>query len=171
MRMSALVTTLRDTRGDVKASGIAPVTADNYTLYMSTLPDTADLTKLLDTLRATPLGRLDLDSIHCAEAAAYQLAREEPQWISISDARALLAFMSEDIVAAWVDKYGLLRGRRIPGQPLQVRLDDVLYRRAEHEGLAAFGPDDEGLTDEELRIEKELRGRNPWEHEEAGPSA
>jgi hypothetical protein len=50
-----------------------------------------------------------------------------------------------------------------------VRLDDVLYRRAEREGLMAIGGDE--LTQDELRTMKEARpGRNPWEREGTPPS-
>ncbi len=71
-------------------------------------------------------------------------------------------------LAYWV-KLGLLRGRMETDGTLSIRLDDILYRRAESEGLMAFGGEE--MTEEELRILTEGRpGRNPWDREGDPPS-
>lgn len=136
---------------------------------MSTDLETTTLNRLKAVLRTTPFGRLDLDTVDEVEAAARCLAKDEPHWIDAEEAAPLLGFPSTDGVAAWV-RLGLIRAHPHDGDTLRVRLDDVLYRRAQGEGLTAFGDDDE-LTEEEMELHfGGRRGKHPWEQEESTSS-
>jgi hypothetical protein len=131
---------------------------------------TTDLKEMLTLLRSTPLGQLPIEHVRPVREAAYRLARqEEPCWIAITDVYPLMGATVPGSMEYWVD-HGLLRGRTEPDGSLSVRLDDILYRRAESEGLMAFGGDE--MTEEELRIMTEARpGRNPWDREGESQSA
>jgi hypothetical protein len=135
----------------------------------TTHEQTTELKEMLALLRTTPFGSLPIEYVRMVEGAARRLAQEEPCWIPIDDVYALMGATNPGSMEYWV-KHGLLRGRTEPDGSLVVRLDDVLYRRAENEGLAAFGGDE--MTEEELRILTKARpGRNPWDREETSPSA
>lgn len=137
---------------------------------MSTTHETTtELKEMLALLRSTPLGSLPIEHVRPVEEAAYRLAREEPCWIPIADVYPLMGATVPGSIAYLVE-LGLLRGRAEPDCSLSIRLDDILYRRAEREGLMAFGGEE--MTEEELRILRESRpGRNPWDREGASPSA
>jgi hypothetical protein len=137
---------------------------------MSTAHETTtELKEMLALLRETPLGRLPIEHVRPVEEAAYRLARHEPCWVSEEDTYPLMGATVPGSIAYLV-KLGLLRGRTEPDGSLSIRLDDILYRRAEREGLMAFGGDE--MTEEELRILRESRaGRNPWDHEGTSQSA
>ena len=134
---------------------------------MSTLPETTTALRDLESLLlSAPQGGLDPAVVE--ERVQYVLkliAREEVRWIGTKKAKRLLGIELEDSVRVWAE-LGLLRSRTLPDGRLQVRLDDVLYRRAEREALMAIGGEE--LSPEELRILKEGRpGKNPWEREQA----
>lgn len=96
------------------------------------------------------------------------LSREEARWLGTTEAKRLLGVKSENTVKAWA-RLGLLRGRTMPNGRIQVRLDDVLRRREETEGLSAIGGDE--LTPEELRDLRSGRpGTNAWEREPIDPA-
>lgn len=138
---------------------------------MSTAHETTtELKEMLALLRATPLGSLPIEHVRPVREAAYRIARqEEPCWVPEEDAYPLMGATVPGSMAYHV-KLGLLRGRTEPDGSLSIRLDDILYRRAESEGLMAFGGDE--MTEEELRILTAGRhGRNPWDREGALPSA
>jgi len=95
------------------------------------------------------------------------LSGEDAQWIGTTEAKRLLGVSSENTVKAWA-RLGLLRSRTLPNGRIQVLLDDVLFRRAEREGLMAMSGDE--LSAEELRSLRETRpGKNPWERPSAAP--
>ncbi len=106
-----------------------------------------------------------IDSVNLAErirVVRRLLQGTDVRWIGTTEAKRLLAIGSENTVKAWA-RMGMLRSRHLPNGRLQVRLDDVLRRREEREGLSGFDNDEE-LTAEELRVMREARpGRNPWE--------
>jgi hypothetical protein len=131
---------------------------------------TTDLKEMLALLRSTPLGQLPIELVRPVEEAAYRLARQEDIcWIPIADVYPLMGATFPGSMEYWVD-HGLLRGRTEHDGSLSVRLDDILYRRAESEGLMAIGGDE--MTEEELRILTKGRpGRNPWDREGEHPSA
>ena len=131
---------------------------------------TTELKEMLALLRATPLGSLPIEHVRPVEEAAYWLARQdEPCWVSETETYPLMGATVPGSIACLV-KLGLLRGRTAPDGSLSIRLDDILYRRAEREGLMAFGGDE--MTEEELRILSEARpGRNPWNRERVSQSA
>lgn len=92
------------------------------------------------------------------------LSDEEAHWIGTTEAKRLLGVHSEHTVRAWA-RLGLLQSRALPNGRLQVRLDDVLKRRAETDDLTAYGGEE--LTADELRRLREARpGTNPWERPE-----
>jgi len=92
------------------------------------------------------------------------LSGEDAEWVGEEEARRILGFTVENAIKAWA-RLELLRSRIQDGR-LEVRLDDVLYRRMENEALRAIGGED--LTEEELKIMREERpGKNPWEREKA----
>ncbi|MBA2450226.1 MAG: hypothetical protein H0V51_19605 [Chloroflexi bacterium] len=92
------------------------------------------------------------------------LSGEDAEWVGEEEARRILGFTMENAIKAWA-RLELLRSRIQDGR-LEVRLDDVLYRRMENEALRAIGGED--LTEEELKIMREERpGKNPWEREKA----
>lgn len=130
---------------------------------------TTELKEMLALLRETPLGSLPIEYVRPVEGAAYRLARQEPCWIPIADVYPLMGATVPGSMEYWVD-HGLLRGRTEPDGSLSVRLDDILYRRAESEGLLAIGGEE--MTEEELQELKLGRpGTNPWDREGASPSA
>lgn len=131
---------------------------------------TTELKEMLALLRETPLGSLPIEHVRPVEEAAYQLARQdEPCWVSETETYPLMGATVPGSMAYWV-KIGLLRGRTEADGSLSIRLDDILYRRAESEGLMAFGGDE--MTEEELRILSDSRrGTLPWKREGATPSA
>jgi hypothetical protein len=137
---------------------------------MSTAHDTTtEISEMLELLRETPLGSLPIEYVRPIEEAARRLARQEPCWIPITDVYPLMGATHPGSMEYWVD-HGLLRGRTEADGSISVRLDSVLYRRAESEGLLAIGGDE--MTEEELRILTEARpGRNPWDREGTSPSA
>ena len=137
---------------------------------MSTAHETTtELKEMLALLRETPLGQLPIEHVRPVEEAAYRLARHEPCWIPIADVYPLMGATHPGSMEYWVD-HGLLRGRTEPDGSLSVRLDDILYRRAESEGLLAFGGDE--MTEDELReLSLGRPGTNPWDREGASPSA
>ncbi len=97
------------------------------------------------------------------------LTQQEPRWIGASEVIRLLGSERESAVAAWV-RHGLLRGRTRHDGCLEVRLDDVLSRRLESEGLLFVGGDE--LTSEELRVLRETTpGTTPWERARSEPSS
>ena len=88
------------------------------------------------------------------------LSDEEARWIGTTEAKRLLGVRSEHTVKAWA-RLGLLQSRTLPNGRTQVRLDDVLKRRAETEDLTALGGEE--LSPDELRMLRESRpGKNPW---------
>src|SRR5947209_5315979 len=98
-----------------------------------------------------------LDSVRLADrirGVRRMLSGQEVQWVGTTDAKRLLGVHSENTVKAWA-RLGLLRSRQLPNGRTQVRLDDVLRRREETEGLSAIGGDD--LTAEELHSLRESR--------------
>lgn len=131
---------------------------------------TTELKEMLALLRSTPLDKLPIEYVRPVEQAAYRVARQdEPCWVPETDAYPLMGATVPGSIAYHV-KLGLLRGRTEPDGSLSIRLDDILYRRAESEGLMAFSGDE--MTEEELRILTESRpGKNPWDREEERPSA
>jgi len=137
---------------------------------MSTAHETTtELKEMLALLRETPLGQLPIEHVRPIREAAYRLARHEACWIRVEDVYSLMGAIVPGSMEYWVD-HGLLRGRTEPDGSLSIRLDDVLYRRAESEGLMAFGGEE--MTEEELRILNEARpGRNPWDREGESQSA
>jgi hypothetical protein len=99
-------------------------------------------------LASAPQGGLDLEWVETHLPPTLKLlAREEPQWISTAEAQRLLGIDWESSVPYWV-QLGLLRGRPRPHDSLEVRLDDVLYRRLQRESLLAIGGDE--MTPEEM---------------------
>jgi hypothetical protein len=89
------------------------------------------------------------------------LSGDEAGWIGTTEAKRLLGVGSENTVKAWA-RLGLLRSRQLPNGRIQVLVDDVLRRRAEHEALLGIGGDE--LTPEELQsLNEERPGTNPWE--------
>ena len=130
---------------------------------------TTELKEMLALLRATPLGSLPIEHVRPVEEMAYRLAREEPCWVPEADAYPLMGATVPGSIAYHAQR-GYLRGRTESDGSLSIRLDDILYRRAQTEGLMAFGGDE--MTEEELRILRESRpGRNPWDREGASSSA
>jgi hypothetical protein len=133
---------------------------------MSTTPETTTLDALIDLLRATPRGELPVDMIDCILRQVRTLAGEAPRWISLAEATALYGARSEQFLHGWAD-FGWLQSRVAPDGSLELRLDEILYKRAEYEGLAGFGPSDDPLSEEELRIMRESTpGTAPWERGE-----
>jgi hypothetical protein len=116
------------------------------------------------------IGQLPIEYVRPVEEAAYRLARqEEVCWIPIADVYPLMGATVPGSMEYWVE-LGLLRGRTEPDGSLSIRLDDILYRRAESEGLMAIGGDE--MTEDELQDLKLGRpGTNPWDREGASPSA
>ncbi|MGI8553062.1 MAG: hypothetical protein ACR2PL_20095 [Dehalococcoidia bacterium] len=92
------------------------------------------------------------------------LSDEEARWIDTTEAKRLLGIRSEHTVKAWA-RLGLLQSRTLPNGRLQLKLDDVLRRRAETEDLTAL--DGEELAPVELhRLQATRPGTNPWERSE-----
>jgi hypothetical protein len=92
------------------------------------------------------------------------LSDEEASWIGTTEAKRLLGVRSEHTVKAWA-RLGLLQSRTLPNGRTQVRLDDVLKRRAETEDLTVLGGEE--LSPDELRLLRETQpGKNPWERSE-----
>ncbi|HEY7065611.1 MAG TPA: hypothetical protein VII06_29320 [Chloroflexota bacterium] len=130
---------------------------------MSTHHEATDVLRDVKTyLASAPQGELDSWRVETLVRDALRLLQhEEPQWVSAAEAKRLLGIELDSAVPYWAEM-GWLRSRTAPDGSLQVRLDDVLYRRMEREGLLAFGGDE--MTPEELRILAEGRpGKNPWE--------
>lgn len=91
------------------------------------------------------------------------LSGKDAEWVGEEEARRILGFTVENAIKTWA-RLELLRSRTLSDGRMEVRLDDVLYRRVENEALTAIGGED--LTEEELRIMREERpGKNPWERE------
>ena len=109
-----------------------------------------------------------IDSVNLAErirAVRKLLAKQEPRWVGLGEAKRLLAASSEDAVKAWV-RMRLLQSRTVSKGRMQVLLDDVLRQRETEEGLSAIGGRD--LTEEELEeIYQAQPGTVPWEREQA----
>lgn len=140
-----------------------------YTFDMSTVPETTSLDTLLDVLRATPQGDLPSGLVNCVLREAQRLANENPKWIGVSDARALYGARTDQFIVDWIER-GWLRSRTLPHGLLEVRLDEIIYRRAEIEGLMGIGGEE--LTPEELKSMREATpGSYPWERGESSPSA
>jgi hypothetical protein len=96
------------------------------------------------------------------------LAKQEPRWIGIAEAKRLLGAGSEDAVKARIE-WGSFRSRQSSNGYVEVLLDDVLREREVGEGLSAFGGEE--LTPEELdEMHKAQPGTNPWEREQAEPA-
>jgi hypothetical protein len=141
-----------------------------YTRSMSMHQEATGLLREVKAkLASAPQGELDLAwSETRIREALKLLARDEPKWISAAEAQRLLGVAWESTVLTRA-RAGLLRSRPIADGGIEVRLDDVLYRRMEAEGLLAIGGDE--MTPEELRILKEGRGKNPWERDGGPPSS
>jgi len=93
------------------------------------------------------------------------LAKGPVRWIGTAKAKRLLGATVPNAVPTWI-RLGLLRSRSLPDGRIQVRLDDVLWRRQENEGLSAIGGEE--LTEEELEEMHQARpGKDPWEREQA----
>lgn len=109
-----------------------------------------------------------ISSVNLAErirAVRKLLATQEPRWISLKEAKRLLAASSEDAVKGFV-RMRFLQGRTLPNGRMQVLLDDVLRQRETEEALSAIGGRD--LTEEELEEMYQARpGTVPWEREQA----
>ena len=127
-------------------------------------------TKTLSEIESELLAANGADSLDPARLAeqVHQvrelLSGEDAEWVGEEEARRILGFTVENAIKAWA-RLELLRSRIQDGR-LEVRLDDVLYRRMENEALRAIGGED--LTEEELKIMREERpGKNPWEREKA----
>ena len=124
----------------------------------------SSLRELKSLLGGAPQGTLDPSIVGSKVREALRaLSNEPPVWISDAEAARLLGIHRGETVRSWV-QLGLLRGRSGADGCLQVRLDDVLSRRAETEGLMAIGGEE--MTPEELRIlSGERPGKNPWQRE------
>jgi hypothetical protein len=124
------------------------------------------LRDLKSLLNGTPQGTLDPVAVaERVQQVLNALSRRQAVWITVAEATRLLGVRSESTVTAWTE-LGMLRGRSGSDGCIQVRLDDVLARRAESEGLMAIGGDE--MTSEELRSVRDGRpGTNPWEREQA----
>lgn len=113
-----------------------------------------------------------IDSINLADrirAVRKLLAKQEPRWIGLKEAKRLLAANSEDAVKAWV-RMRFLRSRTLSSGRVQVLLDDVLRERETEEELSAIGGRD--LTEEELEEIYQARpGSVPWEREQNADSS
>lgn len=109
-----------------------------------------------------------IDSINLADrirAVRKLLANQEPRWVSLGEAKRLLAASSQDTVKLRV-RWGFLRSRTASNGRMQVRLDDVLRERQTEEELSAIGGRD--LTEDELEEIYQARpGTVPWEREQA----
>src|SRR5207249_2000557 len=131
--------------------------------------------KATDALRALeeelaryPLYAGGADALYIADRireVRRMLSREEPRWISATQAKRLLGVSSENTVNSWA-KMGLLRSRTKPNGRIQVLLDDVLNERQAREELTAIGGED--LTEEELEdLHRSQPGTLPWERGQA----
>ena len=98
-------------------------------------------------------------------AVAQLLESDAVRWVGTTEAKRLLGVGSENTVKAWA-RLGLLRSRTLPNGRLQVRLDDVLARKAIDADLA--GPvEDAGLSPEELDALSRARpGMPPWRRDD-----
>lgn len=126
-------------------------------------------TKTLSEIESELLAANGADSLDPARLAEQVhhvrelLLGSDAQWIGTAEAQRILGAHTEDSVKTWA-RLELLRSRTLSDGRMEVRLDDVLYRRVENEALTAIGGED--LTEEELRIMREERpGKNPWERE------
>lgn len=89
------------------------------------------------------------------------------EWLGLAEAKRLLDASGEEVIRAWAD-WGLLRSRTRPTGELQVFRTDVLYRKAEQDGLEAIGGEE--LTPEELdQLEAARPGIAPWKRPETPP--
>src|SRR4051812_3020226 len=89
-----------------------------------------NLDTLMESLRTTPLGELSLDLIACTRTTARRIAKEEPQWVGIADAQAMLGYERRRPVD-WRIKHGFLRHRDTGDGSIELMLADVLHHRAE----------------------------------------
>jgi hypothetical protein len=132
---------------------------------MSTRRDAnSSLRELEALLGGAPQGTLNPGVVGSKVREALRALSDQPAvWIGDAEAARLLGISSEETVRGWV-QVGLLRGQTRADGCVQVRLDDVLSRRAETEGLMAIGGEE--MTSDELRIlSGERPGKNPWERE------
>jgi hypothetical protein len=137
---------------------------------MNVRPETAKALRAAEALLySAPQGELDSFLVEKRVGKAIRLlAQEEPQWINLAQAKRLLGVVSDE-TAPTLARWGLLRSRSCGDGQLEVRLDDVLYRRQEAEGLLAFGVDE--LTPEEIEeMHQTTPGTLPWEREHSKPS-
>jgi hypothetical protein len=138
---------------------------------MNVRPETAEAVRAAEALLySAPQGELDPVAVEQRVGAAIRLLRDEaPQWITLAQATRLLGVDTDETPKTFA-RWGLLRSRTCGDDTLEVRLDDVLYRRLEAEGLLAFGGDE--LTPEELEMMHQATpGTLPWERERSKPSA
>jgi hypothetical protein len=129
-----------------------------------------EATDELRSLTAELLDKSGVDSFERTQVAeriqrvVALLSDEEAHWIGTTEAKRLLGVRSEDTVKAWA-RLGLLQNRTLSNGRLQVRLDDVLQRRAETDDLTAM--DGEELAPDEVRRLRATRpGTSPWERSE-----
>jgi len=142
-----------------------------YTGPMSVAAKTVKALRAAEALlHSAPQGKLDSLAVEKHVRKALRLlASEEPQWVDIGAATRLLGVLSEETPLV-LARLGLLRSRPRDDGQIEVRLDDVLYRRLQAEGLLGFGGED--LTPEDLELlHWETPGSNPWEREQIRPSA
>lgn len=91
------------------------------------------------------------------------------EWLDLAEAKRLLDASGEDVIRTWAE-WGLLRSRTRPTGELHVLRTDVLYRKAEQEGLEAIGGEE--LTPEELdQLEAARPGIAPWKRPGTLPSS
>src|SRR5919199_3696456 len=89
-------------------------------------------------LRTSPTDALDPIAVAERVREVRQLlTRDDAHWIGTTEAKQLLGVGSENTVKAWA-RLGLLDSRKLPNGRIQLRLDDVLRRRAENDALRAI---------------------------------
>lgn len=86
-------------------------------------------------------------------------------WVEIDEARRLIEATSDRTIESWA-RLGLVRSRRLSDGRLQVRLDDLLERKAINAALV--GPcDDQPLSPEEMEALRRAQiGTLPWQRDE-----
>lgn len=79
------------------------------------------------------------------------LAQQEARWVSIPEARRLLAMSSDRYVKGWI-RLGMLQSRTLPNGRTQVLLDDVLRQRENKEALTAIDLGEDATAEETMRL-------------------
>ena len=151
----------------VGAERIARFAGSCYTLGMNILQEATEELRTLTAELLQAGGQDNIERTQVAERLQHVvelLSNEEAHWIGATEAKRLLGVGSEHTVKAWA-RLGLLQSRTLPNGRVQVRLDDVLQRRAETTDLTALDGDE--LAPDELRRLRATRpGTNPWERSE-----